>query len=190
MSQTSPTEKRKVSLSLKVYLWMETLILEKLVPIRNVGPVFRWIFKFPLLLDRLGLWFLIPKGILILTTTGRRTGKPRRAPMEYGKIQSDGSLQVMVGWAGHTDWYRNAIANPEVRVKIGRHEFPAVAEPLGCDEVAGLLEEIIRTNPSSLRFFARWSGPVDTSPEGLRSAARFFPSLRLRPVETCAPSSN
>ncbi len=101
--------------------------------------------------------------------------------MEYGKVQPDGSYLVMAGWAGRTDWYRNALANPHVMVKVGNKKFPALAEPLPPQEVAGLLAEVIQTNPDSLRFFARWSGPVDPSPEGLQAAARYFPSLRLRP---------
>jgi deazaflavin-dependent oxidoreductase (nitroreductase family) len=168
--------------SKKAYFWLENLILEKLVPVKNTGPIFRWIFKFPLLLDKCGLWFLIPNGILILTTKGRRTGKARKTPMEFGRVQPDGSYLVMSGWAGRTDWYKNALVEPQVTVKIGRKEFNAKAEPLECEEIAALLREVIQTNPASLRFFERWSGTVDPSPAGLRSAARYFPSLRLRPV--------
>jgi deazaflavin-dependent oxidoreductase (nitroreductase family) len=166
----------------KIYLGFENLIMTSLVPERNVGPIFHWIFKFPLLLDRLGLWFLIPKGILILATTGRRSGKPRRTPMEYGKIQPDGTYVVMSGWAGRTDWYRNAIANPEVMVKIGRKTFEAVAEPLSQEEVAELIKDILEFNPASLSFFMRWSGPIEPGAEGLKKAAAFFPSLRLKPL--------
>ena len=170
------------NLSSKAYLWLETLLLEKLIPLNNPGPFFHWILKFPLLLDRLGFWYLIPNGILILTTTGRRTGQLRRTPMEYGSVQPDGSYIVMSGWAGHTDWYRNALADPQVMVKIRQKAFQATATPLACEEIASLLEQVIQFNPASLRFFARWSGPFDASPEGLRKAAPYFPALKLRLV--------
>jgi len=179
MDQSLPNSQPKTNLTKRAYLWIETLLLEKLVPVKNVGTVFHWIFKFPLLLDRLGLWFLIPRGILILTTTGRRTGSPRRTPMEYGTVQPDGSYIVMSGWGGRTDWYRNALADPRVSIKIGRLKYQAMADPLEGEEVARMLEEVIQTNSAALRFFTRWSGPLDASPEGLRTAAPYFPSLRL-----------
>jgi deazaflavin-dependent oxidoreductase (nitroreductase family) len=182
MDQSSSSDATHPGLSKKAYLWFESLILEKLVPLNNPGPVFHWIFKFPLLLDRLGLWFLIPKGILILTTTGRRSKKLRRTPMEYGSVSPDGSYIVMSGWSGHTDWYRNALADPHVNVKIGNKLIPAIATPLEDEEIAGLLHQVIEFNPASLLFFERWSGPLDPSAEGLRKAARYFPSLRLKVI--------
>ena len=181
MDQSSSSTTSNPDLRQKTYLWFQTFILEKLVPLRNTGPIFRWIFKFPLLLDRLGLRFFITKGILILATTGRRTGKQRCTPMEYGKVQPDGSYIVMSGWAGRTDWYLNALAEPHVTVKIGQMVFKAIAMPLEDEEIAVLLNQVIQFNPASLRFFARWAGPFDSSPEGLAKAAHFFPSLKLKP---------
>ena len=42
----------------KIYNWMETLIM-KHVPQENVGPVFKWLFKAPVLQYRLGMGWMI-----------------------------------------------------------------------------------------------------------------------------------
>jgi deazaflavin-dependent oxidoreductase (nitroreductase family) len=58
--------------------------------------------------------------MLLLTTTGRRTGKPRTVPLLY---VDDGEAIVVIGsnWGGpaHPLWVRNLLANPEARVQIG-----------------------------------------------------------------------
>jgi F420H(2)-dependent quinone reductase len=63
---------------------------------------------------------LAGQNMLILTTTGRRTGKPRTIPLLY---IDDGEAMVVIGsnWGGntHPQWVRNLSANPEARVQIG-----------------------------------------------------------------------
>ncbi len=57
--------------------------------------------------------------ILLLTTTGRKTGRPRSVPLLY--VEGVHEL-VVVGSRGgrkdHADWYRNLLANPMVQVTI------------------------------------------------------------------------
>ncbi|MDQ3946294.1 MAG: nitroreductase family deazaflavin-dependent oxidoreductase [Actinomycetota bacterium] len=58
--------------------------------------------------------------MLMLTTTGRKTGQPRTTPLNYGV---DGDRLVLVASFGgddrHPQWYRNLQANPDVTVQIG-----------------------------------------------------------------------
>ncbi len=58
--------------------------------------------------------------MLLLTTTGRRTGKPRTVPLLY---VDDGEAMVVIGsnWGGpaHPMWVRNLLVKPEARVQIG-----------------------------------------------------------------------
>ena len=59
--------------------------------------------------------------ILLLTTTGRRTGKTRVNPLLY---LSDGDILVLVASKGgaprHPVWFLNLEANPDVEVEVGR----------------------------------------------------------------------
>lgn len=105
-----------LSFVMRVYLGVENFLLTHLVPQESVGPVFRLVFKAPLLFKDLGLGFLIPPNVMILTTVGRVTGNPHRTPVEYSYEPDRKAYLVMAGWEGRTDWYRNARAHPQLKV--------------------------------------------------------------------------
>ncbi len=58
--------------------------------------------------------------VLLLTTTGRKTGKPRTSPLLY---LPDGDKLVIVaskgGFPVHPAWYLNLSSNPKVQVQVG-----------------------------------------------------------------------
>jgi deazaflavin-dependent oxidoreductase (nitroreductase family) len=88
----------------------------------------RAFMRAPLLLYRLGLGGLIGKSTLVLTTTGRRTGRRRVTPVGYW--EAEGAFYVLAGSGTYADWYRNLVARPEVEVQVGRRRLTAVATPL------------------------------------------------------------
>lgn len=65
---------------------------------------------------------------LLLTTTGRKSGRQLTMPLIYGK---DGDGYVIVASKGgaprHPAWYLNLHDNPQVTVQVIRDKFPAVA---------------------------------------------------------------
>jgi deazaflavin-dependent oxidoreductase (nitroreductase family) len=65
---------------------------------------------------------------LLLTVTGRRTGRLRRTPLFYGK---DGDNYLVVASNGGSDtppeWYLNLAADPHVELQVGGERFRAVA---------------------------------------------------------------
>lgn len=66
--------------------------------------------------------------VLILTTTGRRSGEPRSAPLIYGRRGDDYVVVASKGGAPKDpDWYRNLAADPDVDVQVRGHRFPARA---------------------------------------------------------------
>jgi deazaflavin-dependent oxidoreductase (nitroreductase family) len=66
--------------------------------------------------------------ILLLTTTGRKTGEKHTTPLIYAQ---DGDDYVIVASKGgapeHPGWYRNLAKNPEVEVQVLGEVFPARA---------------------------------------------------------------
>jgi deazaflavin-dependent oxidoreductase (nitroreductase family) len=66
--------------------------------------------------------------ILLLTTTGRKSGKELTMPLIFGE---DGDSQVLVASRGgapeHPGWYLNLEANPEVGVQVKGDTFRARA---------------------------------------------------------------
>jgi len=66
--------------------------------------------------------------ILILTTTGRRSGEDRVRPLIFG--DDDGRYVVVASQGGaptHPDWYLNLDADPNVHVQIKGDRFAARA---------------------------------------------------------------
>jgi deazaflavin-dependent oxidoreductase (nitroreductase family) len=66
--------------------------------------------------------------ILLLTTTGRKTGEKRTAPLIYAK---DGDRYVIVASKGgapeHPGWYQNIEKTPEVELQVKDEVFRAQA---------------------------------------------------------------
>ncbi len=62
--------------------------------------------------------------LLLLTTTGAKSGQPRVAPMMY---RAEGErMYVFASKAGaptNPDWYHNLVAHPDVTVEVGKERF-------------------------------------------------------------------
>jgi deazaflavin-dependent oxidoreductase (nitroreductase family) len=74
----------------------------------------------------IGLGPVIGRIILLLTTTGRKSGKKRVTPLQYEKIGSDYYLGAARGL--NADWVRNILADPQVKVRVGAKHFIGTAE--------------------------------------------------------------
>ncbi|MFE2406916.1 nitroreductase/quinone reductase family protein [Kitasatospora sp. NPDC059408] len=68
--------------------------------------------------------------LLLLTTTGARSGRPHTVPLGY--VREEGELLVVASAGGAPDdpqWYRNLLAHPVVRVELGTEAFDVIAVP-------------------------------------------------------------
>ena len=63
-----------------------------------------------------------PTPVMLLTTTGAKSGQARTLPLLY---VTDGERLVLIasnyGKTSHPAWYRNLVANPTVEVLAGKH---------------------------------------------------------------------
>jgi deazaflavin-dependent oxidoreductase (nitroreductase family) len=68
--------------------------------------------------------------VLLLTTTGRKTGKKRVTPLSY--FEHDGNYVIIASNAGfdtHPAWYHNLKSQPQVEVQIRDKQLTAIGEP-------------------------------------------------------------
>lgn len=66
--------------------------------------------------------------LLLLTTTGARTGQRRSVPLTY--VPDGDRYIVTAGNAGsdqHPAWYHNLLSNPNATAEVGSEVFPSVA---------------------------------------------------------------
>jgi deazaflavin-dependent oxidoreductase (nitroreductase family) len=77
--------------------------------------------------------------ILLLTTTGRRSGTQHRTALIYRQVGDDYVIVASRGGApNHPAWYLNLAANPDVRIQVKDEEFAARARVVDGDERAKL----------------------------------------------------
>jgi deazaflavin-dependent oxidoreductase (nitroreductase family) len=71
---------------------------------------------------------LVDNDMLLLTTTGRTSGKDHTVPLLY--LDAGHSLVVIASWGGrpnHPHWYLNLLRHPQATVQTPGRTFPVVA---------------------------------------------------------------
>jgi deazaflavin-dependent oxidoreductase (nitroreductase family) len=86
--------------------------------------------------------------LLLLHTTGAKSGLPRVSPMMYQAVE--GGWAVFASYAGldvHPAWYHNLKANPEASIEVGTETIDVTARELAPDERTPVWEEQKRRYP-------------------------------------------
>ncbi|HEU5198151.1 MAG TPA: nitroreductase family deazaflavin-dependent oxidoreductase [Ktedonobacterales bacterium] len=86
--------------------------------------------------------------LLLLTTTGAKSGQPRTTPMMY--IPDGNRLLVIASNAGaarHPDWYHNLVAHPEVTVEVKTETYKATATVAEGEARQRLWKKIVEAAP-------------------------------------------
>ncbi len=108
--------------------------------------------------------------LLLLSTTGAKTGLPRVNPLAY---LADGDRHIVIasyaGGPNNPPWYYNLLANPEVSVEVGSERFTARTEVL--DE------------PERTELFARMVEMMSVFSEYQSKTTRVIPVVALTRLE-------
>jgi deazaflavin-dependent oxidoreductase (nitroreductase family) len=86
--------------------------------------------------------------LLLLTTTGAKSGKERTTPLGY--VRHEGRLLIIgsnLGGPRHPGWYHNLMAHPLVQVETGTEEYEAVAVPADGERRDRLFELVVEAEP-------------------------------------------
>ena len=124
-----------------------------------------------------------PRGlVLLLTTTGRKSGLPRVTPLQYERC--DDLIYVASARGARADWFCNLVAEPRVVVQIGEERLDALAEPISDPaRVADFLALRLRRHPMMMRLMLLFEG---VPPWGGRTALERLAVAKtivaLRPV--------
>jgi len=100
--------------------------------------------------------------VLLLTTTGRKSGLLRVIPLQYEEVS--GAYYIASARGQGADWFKNILANPQVHVQIRDREFDALAEPV--------------TDPARIADFIELR--LSRHPLMIRLIMHFFDGLPLR----------
>ncbi len=132
----------------------------------------------------LGLGPLFGRVILLLTTTGRKTGRPRVTPLQYEEV--DGTIYISAARGRQADWFRNIVANPNVQIQCKANKFRGVAEPItDCARIADFLELRLRRHPRMISAMLRMEGLGDQpSRAQLEQYASQLTMVAIKPVDS------
>ncbi|MGE0217175.1 nitroreductase family deazaflavin-dependent oxidoreductase [Mycolicibacterium sp.] len=131
----------------------------------------KYVNKVMILINRTGL---LSEGPVVLTVTGRKTGKPRSTPITPFEV--DGHRYVVGGLPG-ADWVRNIQANPEAVLQRGRSHEPVRMVELSADEARPLLRQfpvLVPTGVSFMKNAGLVTGPNPDEFEALAGRCSVF----------------
>jgi len=107
--------------------------------------------------------------LLLLTTTGAKSGQPRLSPLAYFRV--DGKLLILGSFAGsdvNPAWVHNLRAHPSARIEIGTEASDVTARELPPEERDDLFPKITAVAPGFAEYQAKTS--------------RIIPVFELQPV--------
>jgi deazaflavin-dependent oxidoreductase (nitroreductase family) len=108
--------------------------------------------------------------LLLLTTTGAKSGEPRLSPLSCKRI--DGKLLIVAGYGGadiNPSWVYNLRANPRAHIELGNESFDVTARELPPAERADIIPKLT----AAVSAFAEYQSKT----------SRVIPIFELEPVE-------
>jgi deazaflavin-dependent oxidoreductase (nitroreductase family) len=108
-----------------------------------------------------GIALIGRRRVLVLETTGRKTGRARRTPVAYWR-GGDGTLFIGGGAGGmsRVDWVANLRADPAAAVWIGRRRSPVIATELSGDASEQARRHAFAIWPDTARYERASGRPI------------------------------
>jgi deazaflavin-dependent oxidoreductase (nitroreductase family) len=126
-------------------------------------------------LNKLGM----DKGPVVLTVTGRKTGKPRTTPVTPMTV--DGRRYIVAGLP-RGDWAANARAAGEATINQGRHAQRVRMVEIPADEARPLLRQFPILVPTGVGFMKNVGLVTGPNPDEFEALAGRCPVFRMDPV--------
>jgi deazaflavin-dependent oxidoreductase (nitroreductase family) len=114
----------------------------------------------------------------VLEIRGRKTGQPRRNPVNLLSLEG---TRYLVAPRGHTQWVRNLRAQGEGRLLLGRRAEQFTATELADDDKPPILRAYLKRWKWEVGTFFAGVGP-DADDDELRRIAPDHPIFRIGPA--------
>jgi deazaflavin-dependent oxidoreductase (nitroreductase family) len=133
----------------------------------------KYVNKAMIVVNRTGL---MKDGPVVLTVTGRKSGKPRSTPIT--PFQVDGHVFVVGGLPG-SDWVRNAQANPDAVLVRGRTQEAVRMVELPVAQARPLLRQFPVLVPTGVSFMKNAGLVTGPNPDEFEALAGRCPVFRF-----------
>lgn len=136
------------------------------------------VFRAPIYLYRAGLGRLMSKRLLMLTHTGRVSGRPRHAVLEVARLdEPTGTFYVPAAYGQKADWYRNLLVTPQAEVNHRGRKLEVVAETVSVEGATKEFSRYTAAHPRAARNLGKLMGIALGEP---RAVAETIPLVALR----------
>lgn len=138
---------------------------------RKRFPIWKILKWPPQILYAIGAGPIYGRLVLLLTTTGRKSGKPRVTPLQYEEI--DGEIYIASARGTNADWFRNITSNLKVGIRVKSRQFEGLAEPItDKSRIADFLEIRLQRHPKMIGAIMRQEGlPKNPNREDMENYA-------------------
>ena len=136
----------------------------------------KYVNKVMIALNKTGLF---KDGPVVLTVTGRKSGRPRSTPITPFEV--DGHRYVVGGLPG-SDWVRNAQANPDAVLIRGKTREPVRLVELPVEQARPLLRQFPILVPTGVGFMKNAGLVTGPNPDEFETLAGRCPVFRFDTV--------
>ncbi len=142
--------------------------------IPTVPPIVNRTMKFVL---RSPLHGIVDKQILLITFTGRKSGKTYTTPVSYS--QSGDQVVIFT----HANWWKNLRTDAPVSLRIRGRDWQGLAEPIAEDKqtvAAGLAEHLRKVRGDAKYYGVTYDADGNPRSEEVEKAAQSAVMVRIR----------
>jgi deazaflavin-dependent oxidoreductase (nitroreductase family) len=143
------------------------------------------VMRMPLRAYRHDAGWLLGRVFLEFTHLGRRTGQPHDA-VAMVLDEDDVSREVVfcAAWGPDTDWFKNLLAHPATKVRVGHETYVPEQRFLAESEACEAARRFRAAHPYRLRLMSWIMGWGDlTDDENVRAFVGTHPFIAFRPAE-------
>ena len=145
----------------------------------------KFFFKVPVWFHKMGFggWErLVGAQWMLITTTGRKTGKRREAMldiMDYDKATD--TYYIEAAYGTHADWFKNMQSNPIFEAQVGRRKFKARVSALSNEGAGEMLVQFYRHKTAYTRSVMAMAGMKFKDEDDLRAIGNNLTLLAVKP---------
>lgn len=145
----------------------------------------KFFFNIPVWFHKIGFggWErLIGAQWMLITTTGRKSGKPRETMldvMDYNAATD--TYYIEAAYGSRADWVRNIESNPRFQAQVRRRKFFAHLTSLSSGEAGEMMVNFYRTKPAYTRSIMAMVGMKFEGEEELRKIASKLTLFAVHP---------
>jgi deazaflavin-dependent oxidoreductase (nitroreductase family) len=144
---------------------------------------FKYLNKFMIWMWRLGLgglmniWPDVFGRIMIITHTGRISGRRYKTPVNFAIIGDD--IYCTAGFGKDADWFRNLLTDPQVEVWLPQSWWTGIAEDLSdIEQRLPILRDVLIA--SGFAAYAAGVNPRKMSDQSLNTVTAKYRLIRIR----------